>query len=517
MSEQLTGLADLDTLGMPVASPPGRRRGTFSLTDPLPASAAGTSADGQPAAVASPRVAVPPAASRAPGSDAPWAALAESMTSSLVAEIRQRAADRLHGSMDGVPVDDQREQARPVVAELVSAAAVDAVHTTGRHWTQAQTAALVQVVLDEMFGLGRLQPLVDDDRVNNISICGHDDVMLELADGRRVRADPVADSDEDLTDFIRFLAGRDERNPREFSRATPTLRMNIDDRIRLAATAWVVPRPSVVIRRHRLVRITLDDLVAMGSLTPLAARFLAAAVKDGRSIVVAGQQNAGKTTLVRALCAEIPFHEVVVTVESERELFLHELADQHIRVFPFEARKGSSELRPDGTRAGQFTLQDALVTSKAMSADRQIVGEVLGAEVLDMLEAMRSSRGSISTVHADSASATVGRLASLAMRSGPHITSEYATREVVSGIDLVVFVNNEVTVGEDGSPRTRRWVSDILAIAPGEGADGTATTPVFACDGSGGARPRSWPDGLGYDRLARHGFDRAAFDEARVW
>jgi pilus assembly protein CpaF len=80
-----------------------------------------------------------------------------------------------------------------------------------------------------------------------------------------------------------------------------------------------------------------------------------------------------------------------------------------------------------------------------------------------------------------------------------------------------VFVNNEVTVGEDGSPRTRRWVSDILAIAPGEGADGTATTPVFTCDGSGGARPRSWPDGLGYDRLGRHGFDRAAFDEARVW
>jgi pilus assembly protein CpaF len=88
----------------------------------------------------------------------------------------------------------------------------------------------------------------------------------------------------------------------------------------------------VVIRRHRLRRVTLDDLVSRGAMTPLAASFLAAAVRARRSIVVAGAQGAGKTTLVRALCAEIPKHEAIGTFETEYELHLHELGPAPDRV-----------------------------------------------------------------------------------------------------------------------------------------------------------------------------------------
>ena len=114
----------------------------------------------------------------------------------------------------------------------------------------------------------------------------------------------------------------------------------------------MTPRPSVVIRRHRLMHVTLDDLVAREMMTPTAASFLRAAVRARRSIVVAGAQGAGKTTLVRALCAEIDALEAIGTFETEYELHLHELG-RHKIVHAWESRPGSGERgsgRPPGRR-----------------------------------------------------------------------------------------------------------------------------------------------------------------------
>ncbi len=160
-------------------------------------------------------------------------------------------------------------------------------------------------MFDALFGLGRLQPLVDDPSVENITILGFDEVWLEHGDGRLERGPSVADSDQDLIDFLVFLGSRSEVNARQFSEANPRLHLRLDGGARLAATAWVTPRPSVVVRRHRMRDVTLSDLVAKGSLSEVAASFLAAAVRARKSIVVAGPQGAGKTTMVRALCAEI--------------------------------------------------------------------------------------------------------------------------------------------------------------------------------------------------------------------
>ena len=115
---------------------------------------------------------------------------------------------------------------------------------------------------------------------------------------------------------------------------------------------------------------------------------------------MAGAQGAGKTTLVRALCAEIPKHEAIGTFETEYELHLHELRDQHPIVFAWEARPGSGERGPDGRQAGEFTLSEALFDSFRFNLSRQIVGEVRGHEILAMLKAMESGAGSISTTHA---------------------------------------------------------------------------------------------------------------------
>lgn len=114
--------------------------------------------------------------------------------------------------------------------------------------------ALAQAVFDLMFGLGRLQPLVDRADVENIIVVGHDRVFLDLVDGEKVPGPPVAASDEELIQLLQDLASRADP-PRVFSDANPDLHLNLDG-ARLAASAFVTHRPSVVIRRHRLVRIT---------------------------------------------------------------------------------------------------------------------------------------------------------------------------------------------------------------------------------------------------------------------
>src|ERR1035437_8089753 len=127
---------------------------------------------------------------------------------------------------------------------------------------------MAEAVYDALFGLGRLQPLVDNDQVENIIITGCDNVRLELVDGTLLQASPVAESDEELIEFLVFLASRSEVNARPFSESQPRLHLRLDGGSRLAAAAWVTPRPSVVIRRHRLMEVTLDDLVARHTLSP---------------------------------------------------------------------------------------------------------------------------------------------------------------------------------------------------------------------------------------------------------
>src|SRR3546814_18172422 len=117
-------------------------------------------------------------------------------------------------------------------------------------WSSAAQAALAQAVFDSLFRLGRLQPLVDDDRVENIIIAGHDNVMLELIDGSLIEGPPVADPDAELIDFLVFLASRSEVNARGFSESQPRTYLRLEGGSRLAALGWGVARPSVGIRTH---------------------------------------------------------------------------------------------------------------------------------------------------------------------------------------------------------------------------------------------------------------------------
>ena len=168
-----------------------------------------------------------------------------------------------------------------------------------------------------------------------------------------------------------------------------------------------------------------------------------------RSIVVAGAQGAGKTTLVRALCAEIDALEAIGTFETEYELHLHELG-RHKVVHAWEARPGSGERGADGRQAGEFTLDEALVDSFRFNLSRQIVGEVRGKEIWAMIKAMESGTGSISTTHAADAVAAVRKLVTCAMEAGPHVTQGLATSKLAATVDLIVQLSMETKAAPGG-------------------------------------------------------------------
>ena len=428
-----------------------------------------------------------------------------------VGDLRARASDQLTAALEAADgrLDEgaRRQLGRSIIQELLQEEVAEQVQRGRPGWTVVEQNELAKVIFDALFGLGRLQPLVDDDRVENIVIAGCDNVWLELDDGTLVRGPAVAEDDEQLIGDLVFLADRSQTAARTFSESTPRLHMRLPGGARLAAAAWVTPRPSVVIRRHRLRRVTFeDDLVPNETFSPLAADFLAACIRSRKSVVVCGHQGAGKTTTVRALCACMDPWEAIGTFETEYELHLNELTDQHYIVHAWEARPGSGELGINGRRAGEFTLDEALYDSHRFNLSRQIVGEVRGPEVWAMIKAMEAGSGSLSTVHARDASAALRRLATCAQEAGPQVTSEVAHAKLAETIDIVVHMHMETTNRGDGTFQRRRWVNEIVAVEPGEDLHGWATTHVFAPNPQGGpAVPYILPDHLRHD-LAGYGF-----------
>ncbi len=169
---------------------------------------------------------------------------------------------------------------------------VRALHRDGAElWSTAQEETYVQAVEDAVFRYGRLQPLLQLPDVENVEINGWDSVMVQYGDGRRERMPPVADSDAELVDAIRFL-GQNGQPSRPFDDAHPTLTLALGERFRLHAIGFGLShRPSVVIRQHTLTTVTLSDLARAGTMPTEVARFLDAAVLARKSIVISGDQS----------------------------------------------------------------------------------------------------------------------------------------------------------------------------------------------------------------------------------
>jgi pilus assembly protein CpaF len=391
----------------------------------------------------------------------------------LVAELRTAVAGELHTeSLGDLRFEDRRELARNMTLSRLRRRDADLVAAGSQPLDAVAEQQITQSVLDALFGLGRLQTLVDDERIENVDVNGCDQVWVTYADGSKVQVDPVADSDEELVEILRAAAARFGLSERRFDQSHPELDLRLPDGSRLSALMAVVARPSISIRRHRFVDLTMRDLVTLGTVDDVTASFLTAAVQARKNIVVAGAMNSGKTTLIRALASEIPPRERVVTIEQAFELGLDSMSTRHPDLVALEAREANME--------GEGAIGMATLVRRAlrMNADRVIVGEVLGDEVIPMLNAMSQGRaGSMCTIHADSSAGVFRRFASYAVQAPEHLPLEATTLLVAGAVHFVVFLD----VGERQRAGTAdgQWSTPLPDEAPLRVGPGRVFRPLL--------------------------------------
>ncbi len=437
----------------------------------------------------------------------------------LVTELRAIVADRLAQRLQQTPVSDpgaRRELARTLLGEVLATRAYARAHAGLTTWSVEEEIEIGEAVMAALFGLGRLQPLVDDPDIENIEANGCDDVWLSYFDGRHERGPAIASSDDELIALVQHLGARTGSGERTFTTAHPSIHLRLDDGSRLAAIGWTTPRPQLVIRRHRIRDIDLSDLVRLGTLDDGLEALLRAALRAGKNIVCTGLQNAGKTTLIRALANEFPPLERFATIEREYELHLHDLPERHPRLVAMEAREGSAETDAEGRRRGEVTLSQLVIDALRLNVRRIIVGEVRGPEVLPMLEAMSTGDGSLCTLHARSAHHAFDRLVTLCLSAGVGMTDTFAYRLAAGAVDFVVHLAmTDDPVGPAGSVRRRRYVSEVVEI-DGIGELGRPVmTTVYGPGHDGRAVPRHRPACL--PDLVRAGFDPAFLEAAGSW
>ncbi|HLH83257.1 MAG TPA: ATPase, T2SS/T4P/T4SS family [Trebonia sp.] len=426
------------------------------------------------------------------------------MDHSLVKRLRGEVGDRLTqqrrlDAASGLPPmsgEDERQFARAIIAQVLEDYARGEILAGRAPLTAQAEEDLAEAIHAALFGVGRLQPLLEDQQIENIDINGCDRVFISYADGREVLGEPVADSDQELIELIQVLAAYSGLSSRPFDTANPQLDLRLPDGSRLSAVMDVTLRPAISIRRARMGKVFLADLVGNGSMSPEVASFLAAAVLARKNIMIAGATNAGKTTLLRALANQIPPEERLITVERALELGLDHYPELHPNVVAFEERLPNSEGN------GAITMADLVRRSLRMNPSRVIVGEVLGDEIVTMLNAMtQGNDGSLSTIHANSSLEVFNRISTYAIQSQERLPVEATHMLIAGAIDFVVFQEKRNEYSRGG--RLRRFISSIREVT---GVDGRVlSSEVFTPGPDGRAVPHAPVSCI--EELVHYGYD----------
>ena len=366
--------------------------------------------------------------------------------------------------------DEEREFARTAVhAELLRLAATR--RAEGKSvLTIFDEAAISSAAIAQVLGLGRLQPLLEDDEISDIHVRGSCRVWVKLRNGQRETRDPIVDTDEELVELIRRAATRLSRQERRFDAGTPELIMQLPDGSRLFATMDVSLRPSLIIRRHRFEISSLDELRLRGLLTQELQDFLIAAVRARRNFVIAGGTGSGKTTLLRALINEVPPSERLVTIEDAYELGLDHFEHLHPDHDALQARPANIEGQ------GEITLADLTRMALRMDPDRVIVGEVRGAEAFPMLLAMsQGNNGSMCTMHADSTRSVFPKLAAYVSMASTGLPIETVNLLLASALHFVIYIDNS---------SDWRQVTSVREVVDSDGSN-IISNEIFSIDNAG--------------------------------
>ena len=283
-----------------------------------------------------------------------------------------------------------------------------------------------QALMDELIGYGPISPVLRSSRVSEIMINGPDHVFVE-SKGKIFESGIRFFSEQHLLSIIQRIV---EPLGRHVDEASPMVDARLPDgsRVNAIIPPLALQGASVTIRKFSEKKLTTDDLIKFGSMTPEMALFLEEAVRSRQNILVSGGTGSGKTTLLNVLSLFIPKGERVITVEDSAELKL-----DHPNLVSLEARPANIEGK------GRITIRDLVINTLRMRPDRIIVGECRGAEALDMLQAMNTGHdGSLTTAHANNPRDALTRLENMVMMAGFDLPSKAIREQIASALDLIV-------------------------------------------------------------------------------
>ena len=323
---------------------------------------------------------------------------------------------------------------------------------------------IIKQITDEVLGLGPLEPLLTDNSVSDILVNGYASVYVERY-GKLQKTDVHFRDDQHLLNIIDRIVSSLGRRIDESSPLVDA-RLKDGSRVNAIIPPLAIDGPSMSIRRFAVDLLNTQSLVQMGTLTPAIALMLKAIVRGRLNVLISGGTGSGKTTMLNVLSSFIPHNERIVTIEDSAELQL-----QQPHVVRLETRPANIEGR------GEVGQRELVRNSLRMRPDRIVIGEVRGAEALDMLTAMNTGHdGSLTTIHANTARDALGRIENMVSMSGATFPIKAMRQQIASAIGVVIQLERQ----EDG---TRRLVS-VQEINGMEG-DVITMTEIFAFVRSG--------------------------------
>ncbi|EJL25245.1 Flp pilus assembly protein, ATPase CpaF [Caulobacter sp. AP07] len=348
----------------------------------------------------------------------------------LKVRLHQRLIDLLNLSLlDRTPRETLRMEIRGAVIGLLA--------EEKRLLTPGQTDLLIDEILDELLGLGPLEPLLKDDSITDILINTHEAVYVERA-GRLQRTNVRFQDTRHLVRIINKIVAAVGRRVDE-SAPMVDARLADGSRVNAIIPPLAVDGPLVSIRKFSRVPLAMSRLVELGSITQEMAMVLEAIVQARRNVLISGGTGSGKTTLLNALSAYIDDHERIITIEDSAEL---QLQQSHV---------GRLETRPANIEGqGEVQQRELVRNALRMRPDRIIVGEVRSGEAFDMLQAMNTGHdGSMTTVHANTARDALSRVEQMIGMAGLDIPARSIRGQIASAIHVVVQAERM----EDGARR----------------------------------------------------------------
>ena len=363
----------------------------------------------------------------------------------------------------------------------------------------AESALIIKQIVDQVLGYGPLQPLLERDDIADIMVNGAGAVFIEVG-GKTQKTDIRFDSDEQILNICQRIVSAVGRRVDEGSPICDA-RLPDGSRVNVIVPPLAIDGPALTIRKFRRDKLTLEQLVSFGSITPEGAEILRVIGRVRCNVLISGGTGSGKTTLLNCLTACIDEDERIVTCEDSAELQL-----QQPHVVRLETRPANLE------GEGLVTMRDLVKNCLRMRPERIIVGEVRGPEAFDLLQAMNTGHdGSMGTLHANSPREALSRLESMIAMGGFQLATKTVREMMVSSIDVII----QATRLRDG----RRVITQITEVVGMEGDVITTqdlfTFEVIGEEQDGRIRGRHRPTGVGrpffWDRARYYGeHDRLA-------